>query len=72
MVASAASNDVNKNTSAIKHRVPPVVDVPLRVVSSRQGTQKKKWYSRLKRRPKLLSDKRSKGNHCDAQLWCIG
>jgi hypothetical protein len=42
MVASADSNDVSKNTSTIKHRVPLVMGVPLRIVSSHQGTKEKK------------------------------
>jgi hypothetical protein len=41
MVASANSNDVSKNTSTIKHRLPLVMGVPLRIFSSHQGTQKK-------------------------------
>jgi hypothetical protein len=41
MMASAESNDVIKNTSKIKPRVPLVMGVPLRIVSSHQGTQKK-------------------------------
>jgi hypothetical protein len=48
MVASDNSNDVSKNTSTIKHRLPLVMGVPLRIFSSHQGTQKKKRYSRLK------------------------
>jgi hypothetical protein len=41
MVASAVRNDVNKNTFTIKHRFPLVMGVPLRIVSSHQGTAKK-------------------------------
>jgi hypothetical protein len=41
MVASADSNDVSKSTSTIEHRVPLVMGVPLRIVSSHQGKQKK-------------------------------
>jgi hypothetical protein len=41
MVASANSNDVSKNTSTIKHRLPLVMGVLLRIVSSHQGKQKK-------------------------------
>jgi hypothetical protein len=48
MVESAAVDDTKNNTSTIKHRVPHGVGVPLRIISSRQGTQKKKIYSRLK------------------------
>jgi hypothetical protein len=48
MVASAVSNDVNNNTSTIKHRVPLVMGAPLRIVSSHQGIHKKKIYSKLK------------------------
>jgi hypothetical protein len=42
MVASAKSNDVSKNTPTIKHRLPLVMGVLLLIVSSHQGTQKKK------------------------------
>jgi hypothetical protein len=53
MVASAVSNDVSKNTSTIKHRLPLVMGVPLRIVSSHQSTQKKKRYSRLKNKAEI-------------------
>jgi hypothetical protein len=53
MVASAVSNDVSKNTSTIKHRLPLVMEVPLHIVSSHQGTQKKKRYSRLKNKAEI-------------------
>jgi hypothetical protein len=53
MVASAVSNDMNNNTSTIKHRVPLVMVVPLRILSSHQGTQQKKRYSRLKNKAEI-------------------
>jgi vacuolar-type H+-ATPase subunit D/Vma8 len=61
MVASAVSNDVSKNKSTIKHRLPLVMGVPLRIVSSHQGTQKKKRYSRLKNKAEIA--KRRKEQH---------
>jgi hypothetical protein len=45
---SAAIDEMNSTTSTIKHRAPLVMGVPLWIVSSHQGTQKKKIYSRLK------------------------
>jgi hypothetical protein len=45
---SAAIDEMNNTTSTIKHSAPLVMGVPLRIVSSHQGTQKKKRYSRLK------------------------
>jgi hypothetical protein len=48
MIECAAGDDTKINTSTIKHRSPHVMGVPLRIVSSHQGTQKKKRYSRLK------------------------
>jgi hypothetical protein len=42
MVGSADSNDVSKKMSTTKHRVPLVMGVQLRIVSSHQGTQKRK------------------------------
>jgi fatty acid/phospholipid biosynthesis enzyme len=45
---SAAIDEMNNTTSTIKHRAPIVMGVPLPIVSSHQGTQKKKRYSRLK------------------------
>jgi hypothetical protein len=45
---SAAIDEMNNITSTIKHRVPLVMGVPLRIVYSHQGTQKKKRYSGLK------------------------
>jgi hypothetical protein len=47
MVECAAVGDTKSNTCTIKHRLPHVMGVPLRIVSSHQGTQKKKRYSRL-------------------------
>jgi hypothetical protein len=44
----AAVGDTKSNTSTIKHSLPHVMGVPLKIVSSHQGTQKKKRYSRLK------------------------
>jgi hypothetical protein len=48
MVECAAGGDTKCNTSTIKHRSPHVMGVPLRIVSSHQGTQNKKRYSRLR------------------------
>jgi hypothetical protein len=48
MVDCAAVGDTKSNTSKIKHRLPHGMGVPLKIVSSHQGTQKKKRYSRLK------------------------
>jgi hypothetical protein len=48
MVECAAVGDMKSITSTIKHRLPHVMGVPLRIVSSHQGAQKKKRYSRLK------------------------
>jgi hypothetical protein len=48
MVECAAVGDTKSNISTIKHRLPHVMGVPLRIVYSRQGTQKKKIYIRLK------------------------
>jgi hypothetical protein len=49
---SAATDEMNNTTSSIKHRAPLVMGVPLRIVSSHQGTQQKKRYSRLKSKAK--------------------
>jgi hypothetical protein len=68
MVECAAVGDTKSNTSTIKHRLPHVMGVPLRIVSSHQVTQKKKRYSRLKARLKRLSDERNKGKHQE-QHW---
>jgi hypothetical protein len=38
---SAAIDEMNNTTSTLKHRAPLVMGVPLRIVSSHQGTQKK-------------------------------
>jgi hypothetical protein len=48
MLECAAGGDTKSNTSTIKHRSPYVMGVPLIIVSSHQGTQKKKRYSRLR------------------------
>jgi hypothetical protein len=48
MFDCAAVDDTKIYTSTIKHRLPHVMGVPLRIVSSHQGTQKKKRYSRFK------------------------
>jgi hypothetical protein len=48
MVDFAAIGDTTSNTSTIKHRSPHVMGAPLRSVTSHQGTQKKKRYSRVK------------------------
>jgi hypothetical protein len=58
MVECAAGCDTKSNTSTIKHRSPHVTGVPLRIVSSHQGTQKKKRYSWL--RSKAETAKRRK------------
>jgi hypothetical protein len=63
MAASAISNDASKNTCTIKHRVPLVMGVPLSIVSSHQGTQKKKRYSRLKNKVEIESKETSKRSH---------
>jgi hypothetical protein len=48
MVECAAGGNTKFYTSTIKHRSPHVMGIPLKNVSSHQGTQKKKRYSRLK------------------------
>jgi hypothetical protein len=48
MVECAAVDDTKNNTSTTKHRVPHVMGVPLISVSSRQGTQKKKYIQAVK------------------------
>jgi hypothetical protein len=48
MVECAAGGDTKSNTSTIKHRSPHGMGVPLRLISSHQGTQKKKRYSWLR------------------------
>jgi vacuolar-type H+-ATPase subunit D/Vma8 len=53
IVASANSKDVSKSMPTIKHRLPLVMGVPLRIVSSHQGTEKKKRYSRLKNKAEI-------------------
>jgi hypothetical protein len=58
MVECAAGGDTKCNISTIKHRSPHVMGVPLRIVSSHEGTQKKKIYSRL--RSKAETAKRRK------------
>jgi vacuolar-type H+-ATPase subunit D/Vma8 len=58
MVECEAGGDKKSNTSTIKHRSPHVMGVPLIIVSSQQGTQKKKIYSRL--RSKAETAKRRK------------
>jgi hypothetical protein len=45
---SASIDEMNNTTSTITHRAPLVMGVPLQIISSHQGTQKKKRYSRLK------------------------
>jgi hypothetical protein len=50
---SAAIDEMNNTTSTIKHRVPLGMGVPLRIVYSNQGTQKKKRYSRLKSKAEM-------------------
>jgi vacuolar-type H+-ATPase subunit D/Vma8 len=48
MVECVAGGETKSNTSTIKHRSPHVMGVALIIVSSHQGTQKKKIYNRLK------------------------
>jgi hypothetical protein len=50
---SAAIDEMNNTTPTIKHRVPLLMVVPLWIVSSHQGTQKKKRYNRLKSKAEL-------------------
>jgi hypothetical protein len=52
---SAGIDEMNNTTSTIKYRAPLVMGVPLRIVSSHQGTQKKKIYSRLKSKAKTAN-----------------
>jgi vacuolar-type H+-ATPase subunit D/Vma8 len=58
MVECAAGGDTTSNTFTIKHRSPHVMGVPVRIVFSHQGTQKKKRYSQL--RSKAETAKRRK------------
>jgi fatty acid/phospholipid biosynthesis enzyme len=53
LVMSTAIDEMNNTTSTIKHRAPLGMGVPLRIVSSHQGTQKKKIYSWLKSNAKM-------------------
>jgi hypothetical protein len=52
---TSAAIDENNTTSTIKHRAPLVMGVPLQIVSSHQGTQKKKRYSRLKSKAETVN-----------------
>jgi hypothetical protein len=52
---SAAIDEMNNTTSTIKQRAPLVMGVPLWIVSSHQGTQKKKRYSRLNSKAKMAN-----------------
>jgi vacuolar-type H+-ATPase subunit D/Vma8 len=61
MVASANSNDVSKNMSTIKHRLPLVMGVPLHIVSSHQGAHKKERYSRLKNKAEIAKRRKEQG-----------
>jgi hypothetical protein len=45
---SASIDEMNNTTSTIKHRAPLVIGIPLRIVSSHQGTQKKKIWLKSK------------------------
>jgi vacuolar-type H+-ATPase subunit D/Vma8 len=63
MVDCTAVGDTKSNTSTIKHRLTHAMGVPLRIVSSHQGTQKKKRYSWLK--SKAETDKRQKEKRKD-------
>jgi hypothetical protein len=45
---SSVIDEMNNTTSTIKHRAPLVMGVPLRIVSSHQGTHTKKRYIQLK------------------------
>jgi hypothetical protein len=49
MVDCAAVGDTKSNTYTIKHRLTHGMVIPLIIVPSHQGTQKKKRYSRLKK-----------------------
>jgi hypothetical protein len=50
MVECAAGGEMKSITSTIKHRSPNVMGAPLIIVSSRQGTQKKKRHSWVRRK----------------------
>jgi hypothetical protein len=52
---SVAIDEMNNTTSTIKHRAPLVMGVPLQIVASHQGTQKKKIYIRLKSKAKMAN-----------------
>jgi hypothetical protein len=54
MVASAVSNNVSKNTSTIKHRLPTGDGSPITYCL----TQKKKRYSRLKNKAEIAKRKK--------------
>jgi hypothetical protein len=55
---STAIDEMNNTTSTIKHRSPLAMGVPLRTVSSRQDTQKKKRYSRLKSKAEMANQQK--------------
>jgi hypothetical protein len=66
MVECVAVGDAKSNTSTIKHTLPHVMGVPLRIVSSQQGNQKKKIYSQLKSKAGMVKrrkEQRNKGKH---------
>jgi hypothetical protein len=60
MVECAAGGDTKSNTPTIKYRSPRVMGVPLRIVSSHQGTQKKKIYSRLRSKAETAKRRKEK------------
>jgi hypothetical protein len=52
---SAAIGEMNNTTSTIKYRAPLVMGIPLWIVSSHQGTQKKKRYIWLKSKAEMAN-----------------
>jgi hypothetical protein len=63
MVECVAGGDTKSNTSTIKHRPPHAMGVPLRIVSSRQGTQKKKRYSHLRSKAETAKRRKEQRKH---------
>jgi hypothetical protein len=53
-------DEMNNTTSTIKHRAPLAMGVPLRIVSSHQGNQKKKRYSRLKSKAETTNQRKQR------------
>jgi hypothetical protein len=54
----AAIDEMNNTTSTIKHKASLVMGVSLRIVSSQQGTQKKKRYSWLKSKAETANQRK--------------